>query len=58
MNTYTPELDLYFGQIEKEVKEAYDKAEMARKKGYDPEEKVDIPLAKGIAQRVLKESRV
>ena len=52
MNSYTQDLENYFDQIEKEVKEAYTLAEHARKKGYDPEEKVDIPVAKGIGQRV------
>ncbi|HHI03913.1 MAG TPA: DNA polymerase II large subunit [Candidatus Woesearchaeota archaeon] len=52
MKTYTEDLENYFNQIEKEVNKAYSLAEQARKKGYDPEQKVDIPLAKGIAQRV------
>ena len=42
----------YFASIEEGVAKAYEYAEKARKKGFDPEEKVDIPLAKGIAQRV------
>jgi len=42
----------YFDEIEKQVSICYNLANAARKKGYDPEEKVDIPLAKGIAQRV------
>lgn len=42
----------YFKNIEKEIEISYTFAEIARKKGYDPEDKVDIPLARGISQRV------
>jgi DNA polymerase II large subunit len=46
------EMENYFRQIETEVAAAYKLSTSARQKGFDPEEKVDIPLAKGIAQRV------
>ena len=52
MNSHTQELNTYFGKIDEEVKKAYVVAESARKKGLDPEEKVDIPVAKGIGERV------
>ena len=42
----------YFVSIEKDISEAYGVAKKAREKGYDPETRVDIPLARGIAQRV------
>ncbi len=42
----------YFQEIEKKVKCAYEKATKARKRGYDPEEEVAIPLAKNMAERV------
>jgi len=46
------EMDQYFIDIEKEVKLAYDIANKARKKGFDPEDIVPIPLAKNMAERV------
>ncbi len=42
----------YFESMEKQVKKAYSLAEKARKKGKDPEQKPDIPLAKNIFERV------
>jgi DNA polymerase II large subunit len=42
----------YFLSIEKEVKRAYDLATRARKEGLDPEDRVDIPLAKNVAEKV------
>ncbi|MCM8764412.1 MAG: DNA polymerase II large subunit [Candidatus Omnitrophica bacterium] len=46
------DINQYFEIIESEVKKAYEIAEKARKKGADPENKVDIPLAKNIFERV------
>ena len=46
------EVENYFKQLQKEVDKAYDKATLARKKGLDPEQKVDIPLARNMAERV------
>jgi DNA polymerase II large subunit len=48
----SPKMHRYFEQLEDDVKSAYALAEKARSRGFDPEEKVDIPLAKGIGQRV------
>ncbi len=45
-------LDDYFDALEKRVREAYDIAERARKKGLDPELQTEIPLAKDLAGRV------
>ncbi len=42
----------YFQAIDEDIKEQYAIAKSAREKGFDPENRVDIPLAKGIAQRV------
>lgn len=41
----------YFEWIEKEVSKAYGAANKARAKGYDPEDKVDIPLATDMVDR-------
>ncbi len=46
------EMDQYFIDIEKDVKLAYDIANKARKKGFDPEDAVPIPLAQNMAERV------
>ena len=48
----SPKIQKYFDCLDKEVKSCYNLANKAREKGVDPEKKVDIPLAKGIAQRV------
>ena len=42
----------YFNQIEKGITKAYQVASEVRKKGLDPEDRVDIPLAKNMAERV------
>ena len=38
-------MDEYFDMIEGKVKKEFDIASTARAKGYDPVDKVDIPLA-------------
>ena len=43
----------YFDEINEKVSKAYSIADQARKKGYDPEENVEIPLAKNMAERVV-----
>ena len=43
----------YFQRMEKEVKEVYEVAEEARKKGFDPVDSVEIPLAKSMAEKVV-----
>ncbi len=48
----SPEMEDYFVSIDNQLKQCYKVAGDARKKGYDPEEKVDIPLAKNMAERV------
>ncbi|OGM01846.1 DNA polymerase II large subunit [Candidatus Woesearchaeota archaeon RBG_13_36_6] len=42
----------YFEKINNQLDQAYIVANAARKKGYDPEQKVDIPLARNMAERV------
>ena len=43
----------YLKDIEKKTKEIYAVAEEARKKGYDPVNKVEIPLARSLAEKVV-----
>ena len=43
----------YFEKIDSDVKQSYDLATTARKKGLDAEETVSIPLAKNMAERVV-----
>src|SRR3989338_5905730 len=43
----------YFDEINSSLNNAYSVAELARSKGMDPENKVDIPLAKNMAERVV-----
>ena len=43
----------YFEELEKQVRVLYSQAEEARKIGIDPSNKVDIPIAKSLAERVL-----
>ncbi|MBI4143347.1 hypothetical protein HY487_00520 [Candidatus Woesearchaeota archaeon] len=45
-------MDSYTNNIIKKVDFAYEAANKARAKGYDPEETVNIPLAKNMAERV------
>ena len=52
MSELSPETQQYFESIEKEVARAYDTAEKARKKGFDPVDKVELPLAKNMFERV------
>ncbi|MBN1386464.1 DNA polymerase II large subunit [Candidatus Woesearchaeota archaeon] len=42
----------YFDKLNDELRRSYEFAQEARSKGYDPEDKVNIPLAKDIAERV------
>ena len=43
----------YFKELEDKVKVCYSIAEAARKKGLDPLSKVEIPLARSLAERVV-----
>ncbi len=46
------EMSDYFNQLDRETSKAYVLANKARAKGFDPEVKVDIPLARNMAERV------
>ncbi|RMF54951.1 DNA polymerase II large subunit [Candidatus Woesearchaeota archaeon] len=46
-------MEQYFKSVQKEVEKAYKISNEARKKGYDPEERVDATLAKNMAERVF-----
>ncbi|HIQ32666.1 MAG TPA: DNA-directed DNA polymerase II large subunit [Methanothermococcus okinawensis] len=46
------EMISYFESIQREVKRIYEIAEKCRKKGYDPVDHVEIPLARDMADRV------
>ncbi|MBD3249267.1 DNA polymerase II large subunit [Candidatus Woesearchaeota archaeon] len=48
----SPEMKKYFEYITQTIDKAYTIAGEARKKGFDPEKKVDIPRARNIAERV------
>ena len=43
----------YFKAIESETKKVYEVAEEARSKGFDPVSKVEIPLARSLAEKVV-----
>lgn len=43
----------YFENFEKHVKQVYEVAEEARSKGLDPADKVEIPLARSLAEKVV-----
>ncbi|MFH1133917.1 MAG: DNA polymerase II large subunit [Nanoarchaeota archaeon] len=52
MSMASPSMEQHFNRIDAEVARCYTLASEARKKGYDPEDRVDIPLAKNMAERV------
>ena len=43
----------YFEKLEKDVRASYVIAEEAKSKGYDPVDKVEIPLARSLAEKVV-----
>src|SRR3989338_1003806 len=45
--------DDYFAMLEDQVKVCYSVAEEARTKGLDPLDKVEIPLARSLAEKVV-----
>jgi len=46
------QIQKYFSDIDKGIAVCYDVANKARQKGFDPDTKVEIPLAKNMAERV------
>lgn len=53
METYTPETVEYFTKFKDRVDEVYAMANAARAKGYDPANKVEIPIALSMAEKVV-----
>ena len=47
------EIGEYFKKIDGYIKKTYEIATKARKLGFDPEDKVDIPIARNMAERVI-----
>ena len=43
----------YFEEMQSQIKKEYDIAEQARSKNLDPEDHVEISLAKNMAERIL-----
>ena len=52
MAEQSPAMQEYFDNLNERVLKEYALANIAKSKGYDPEEVVDIPLAKNMAERV------
>ena len=52
MEGVSPKMQKYFDGLEKNIKICYEVANLARSKGYDPDDKVEIPLARNMAERV------
>ncbi len=48
----SPKIQKYFEKINSEINLAYSRANSARKKGYDPEDVVDVKLARDLVERV------
>ena len=48
----SPKLEKYFKAMDDEVNRAYAIANESKKRGFDPDLKVMIPLAKNMAERV------
>lgn len=46
-------MEKYFNDLERDVKKVYTIAENVRKKGLDPKDKVEIPLAKSLAEKCV-----
>lgn len=49
----SPRMQKYFDTLQEDVKKAFDLAAKAREKGYDPSTKVEVKLAKNLAERVV-----
>ena len=52
MQKLSKNMEKYFSRIDKDLSKCYEIANKARSKGFDPEDKVDIPLTKNMAERV------
>lgn len=51
---FLPETNEYFARLGEEIKKGYDVAEKARAMGFDPVDKVEVPLALTMASKVVK----
>ncbi|MBU2560920.1 MAG: DNA polymerase II large subunit [Nanoarchaeota archaeon] len=49
----SPDMQRYFDELQRKCKEAHDIATAARKKGYDPDDCVEVQLASNMAERVV-----
>ena len=47
------ETQKYFDNLDKEIQKVYETAKQARSKGLDPEDEVEIPIVKDLAERVV-----
>ena len=47
------QIEKYFHELEKEIQKNYSVAELAKSKGFDPVNKVEIPLAHNLAEKVI-----
>ena len=52
MQKLSENMEKYFSLIDRDLSTCYEIANHARSKGFDPEDKVDIPLTKNMAERV------
>ena len=52
MAEYSETIRMYFSEIDSDLEACYAVASEARSKGFDPEDKPDIPLAKNMSERV------
>jgi len=53
MRAASERMEKYFESMDKDVKACFEIALSARKKGYDPTDKVEVTLAKNMAERVV-----
>ncbi|MEK6859483.1 MAG: hypothetical protein AABX54_01580, partial [Nanoarchaeota archaeon] len=51
---FSPETEEYFSNLGKEIEKNYSVAEIARAKGLDPVDKVEVPLALTMAAKVIR----
>ena len=52
MSQVSEKMKKYFSDIDEGIKLCYDSANQARAAGFDPDDKVEIPLARDMSERV------
>ena len=52
--TFSPATEKYFSDLQQEIERTYGTAEIARSKGLDPVDKVEVPLALNMAAKVVR----